>query len=353
MAVGDARDWLTQDEVDALLDGAAERLAQAADEGAAASVPRPYRFSDQDLVVRGRLPALELVNDRFARHLRASLFEVLRKTCEVSVLGVTMVKFAEYLHSLVVPSDLNFTRVVPLRGTALTVLEPTLVFGIVNNFFGGSGKAHTRIEGREFSAVENRVIQIVLEKIFAAMHDAWAPVMELDFRFISSEVNLQFANIVGPTETVVVSRFHVDIEGGGGEIHVTMPYAMIEPIRDLLVGGIQSDRVERDERWIAGLGEQVMRAEVSVSARLPDATLSLREFSRLQPGDVLLLKHAEQVTFYAEDVPLFRAHMGTSHDNVAVQLDARIEFSDSRGVGPRGTSAPSPHIEEKGPHEQA
>ncbi|HEU0276373.1 MAG TPA: flagellar motor switch protein FliM [Rhodanobacteraceae bacterium] len=348
MAAGSAKDWLSQEEVDALLDGGATQPAPAVDEAVASGVPRAYRFTDQDLVVRGRLPALELVNDRFARYFRASLFDVLRKTCEVSVLGVTMVKFSDYLHSLVVPSDLNFTRVVPLRGTALTVFEPTLVFGIVNNFFGGTSSSHARIEGREFSAVENRVIQLVLEKVFAGMHDAWAPVMELEFKFVSSEVNLQFANIVSPSETVVVSRFHVEIEGGGGDIHLTMPYAMIEPIRDLLVGGIQSDRVERDERWIAGLSEQVLRAEVAVSARLPDATLSLREFSRLKAGDVLLLQHAEQVTFYAEDVPLFRGHMGTSHDNVAVQLDARLELPEPAGAGSPGAPATPPHINGKG-----
>lgn len=338
MAAGNTSDWLSQDEVDALLDGASGQPPDAAAPAAEGDAPRPYRFTEQDLVVRGRLPALEMVNDRFARYFRASLFEVLRKTCEVSVLGITMAKFSDYLHSLVVPSDLNFTRVLPLRGTALTVFEPTLVFGIVNNFFGGNSKSHARIEGREFSAVENRVIQIVLEHVFSAMHDAWAPVMELEFRFLSSEVNLQFANIVSPTETVVVSRFHVDIEGGGGEIHVTMPYAMLEPIRDLLVGGIQSDRVERDERWIAGLSEQVMRARIMVSARLPDATLSLREFSRLQAGDVVLLPHLEQLTFYAEDVPLFRAHMGTAHGNVAVQLDAKIELPEPAAAARQGAA---------------
>ncbi len=208
-----------------------------------------YDFTQQDRIVRGRLPTLEMVNDRFARFFRTAIFSVLRKTCEVSVLGVKMVKFAEYVHSLAVPSNLNLVRIKPLRGTALVVFEPRLVFTVIDNFFGGDGRYHARIEGRDFTATENRVIQIMLEELFGAMTEAWAPVLELQFEYQNSEINPQFANIVSPTETVVVSRFHVELDGGGGEIHLTLPYAMVEPIRTLLDAGVQSDRVDRDDRW--------------------------------------------------------------------------------------------------------
>jgi flagellar motor switch protein FliM len=314
-------DVLSQEEIDALLDGVDKGNVETETGTSASGVARVYDFAQQDRIVRGRLPALEMVNDRFARYFRSALFNVLRRTCEVSVEGVSMMKFSEYVHSLPVPSNLNLTRLHPLRGTALTVLEPGLVFSMVDNFFGGDGRFHTRIEGRDFTPTEHRVIQIVLKEAFAAMTEAWAPVMKLDFEFLNSEINPQFANIVSPTETVVVSRFQIGLDGGGGQIQLTMPYAMIEPIRELLDGGVQSDRDERDDRWTQSLHEEVLDAEVEVTALLGEARLSIRDFWALRPGDVITLPHPDRVTVYAEDVPVFRGRFGVHGGNKAIAFE--------------------------------
>ena len=176
-------DLLSQEEIDALLAGVEGGAVETeVDEPLPPGVAVEYDFTQQDRIVRGRLPTLEMVNDRFARYFRGNLFNVLRKSCEVSVLGVRMVKFNEYVHSLAVPSNLNLIRIKPLRGTALCVLEPRLVFTVIDNFFGGDGRYHARIEGRDFTPTENRVIQIVLGEIFTAMGEAWAPVLKMDFR---------------------------------------------------------------------------------------------------------------------------------------------------------------------------
>ena len=228
-------DLLSQDEIDALLDGVeGGAVSTGNDEPLPPGAVAAYDFTQQDRIVRGRLPTLEMVNERFARFFRAGVFNVLRKTCDVSVLGVSMVKFSEYVHSLALPSNMNMVRIKPLRGTALVVFEPRLVFTVIDNFFGGDGRFHARIEGRDFTPTESRVIQILLVELFAAMSEAWAPVFAMEFEYLSSEINPQFANIVSPTETVVVSRFHVELDGGGGEVHLTLPYAMIEPLRTLL-----------------------------------------------------------------------------------------------------------------------
>ena len=318
-------DLLSQDEIDALLDGVTDGAVET---GSDQPLPRDavlsYDFTQQDRIVRGRLPTLEMVNDRFARYFRTGLFSVLRKTCEVSVLGVKMVKFAEYVHGLVVPTNLNLVKIKPLRGTALVVFEPRLVFSVIDNFFGGDGRFHARIEGRDFTATENRVIQILLAELFTAMAEAWAPVLGLNFEYQSSEINPQFANIVSPTETVVVSRFHIELDGGGGEIHLTMPYAMVEPIRTLLDAGVQSDRVDRDDRWAEMLREEVLDAEVPLSTELLDIEITLGDFLRLRPGDVIPIQLPELSTVYAEDVPLFRARYGQANGRNAIRFHTQV-----------------------------
>ncbi len=316
-------DLLSQDEIDALLDGVAGgAVATGNDEPLPPGSVSQYDFTQQDRIVRGRLPTLEMVNERFARFFRTGVFNVLRKTCEVSVLGVTMVKFSEYVHSLALPSNMNMIRIAPLRGTALAVFEPRLVFTVIDNFFGGDGRYHARIEGRDFTATESRVIQILLAEFFDAMSQAWSPVHTLNFEYLSSEINPQFANIVSPTETVVVSRFHVELDGGGGEIHLTMPYAMIEPLRTILDAGVQSDRVDGDGRWAEQLHQEVLDAEVDVSSLLLEARLSIGDFLHLRPGDVIPVQLPELVTVYAEDVPIFRGRYGQSNGRNAIRFHA-------------------------------
>jgi len=322
-------DILSQEEIDALLDGVDSGHVETETDKPSPGTAQSYDFAQQDRIVRGRLPTLEMINDRFARYFRTGLFNVLRKTCEVAVEGVSMMKFSEYVHSLAVPSNLNLTRVHPLRGTALTVFEPSLVFTVIDNFFGGDGRFHARIEGRDFTPTENRVIQIVLAEVYGAMVEAWSPVLKLDFEFLNSEINPQFANIVSPTETVVVSRFRVDLDGGGGQVHLTMPYSMLEPIRELLDAGVQSDRVEHDERWMQSLHEEILDAEVEVTALLGEASLSIRDFMALRPGDVITLPHPDRVRVYAEDVPLFRGRFGVHGGNKAVGFEQLLRRPES------------------------
>ncbi|HEY8585910.1 MAG TPA: flagellar motor switch protein FliM [Rhodanobacter sp.] len=331
-------DLLSQDEIDALLDGVSGgAVATGSDEPLPVDAVVQYDFTQQDRIVRGRLPTLEMVNDRFARFFRTGVFNVLRKTCEVSVLGVKMVKFAEYVHGLAVPSNLNLVRIAPLRGTALVVFEPRLVFTVIDNFFGGDGRYHARIEGRDFTATESRVIQIVLGELFGAMAEAWSPVLALEFEYQGSEINPQFANIVSPTETVVVSSFHVELDGGGGDIHLTLPYAMIEPIRTLLDAGVQSDRVDRDSRWAELLHEDVLDAEVGLSSLLLEARMSLGEFLHLRPGDVIPVQLPEMATVFAEDVPVFRGRFGQSNGRNAVSFSVQARRRERRPAGDQPT----------------
>ncbi len=315
-----ADDLLSQDEIDALLHGVDNGDVETEEVDLADGEAHPYDFASQDRIVRGRLPTLEMVNERFARYYRTSLFNMLRRSADISVSGVQMLKFSEFVHSLFVPTSLNLIRVAPLRGKGLCVLDPKLVFSVVDNFFGGSGRFHTKIEGRDFTPTELRVIRILLDLAFKDLHEAWKPVLSLKFEYVGSEVNPQFANIVSPSEVVVVTTFHIDLEAGGGEMHICLPYSMVEPIRDLLDAGVQSDRGDRDERWEHSLKEEIMNAKVELSSQLAEAQLTMRELAALKAGDIIPLDIPEMVEVYAATIPIFRGQLGVSDGNYAVKV---------------------------------
>ncbi|KGM51520.1 flagellar motor switch protein FliM [Lysobacter concretionis Ko07 = DSM 16239] len=313
-------DLLSQDEIDALLHGVDSGAVDVEEAPPAPDEARSYDFASQDRIVRGRLPTLEMINERFARTWRIGLFNLLRRSADLSVRGVDLMRFGEYMHSLQVPNNLNMVKMKPLRGTALVVYEPRLVFTVVDNFFGGNGKYHTRIEGREFTPTEMRVIQLLLKQTFADLVEAWAPVMPVEFEYLNSEVNPHFANIISPREYIVVSRFHVELEGGGGEFHVSIPYSMLEPIREQLDAGVQSDRVERDESWTRAMREQLQDAQVELSSSLAQRQITLRQLSQLKVGDVIPIDLPDTVTLKVEQTPLFSGEFGTHNGRNAIKV---------------------------------
>jgi flagellar motor switch protein FliM len=315
-------DVLSQDEIDALLHGV-DNGSVKTEEAVVPNEARPYDFANQMRIVRGRMPTLEMINERFARLFRTSLFNLLRRTPEVAVAPLKMQKFSEYVHSLHVPTNLNLVKILPLRGTGLVVLDPKFVFTVVDNFFGGNGR-FAKIEGREFTATETRVINMLLKHVFADMKEAWSHVAHLDIEYLNSEINPHFANIVSPTEIVVVTSFHIELDGGGGDVHITMPYAMIEPMRELLDAGVASDRVEHDERWMHALKEEIEDAEVELTTMLGRGRVTMQQLIDMKPGDILPCDFNGRATVLAEDVPVFRGTFGVSHGQQAVQIEERV-----------------------------
>lgn len=328
-----AEDILSQDEIDALLTGVDGGDVDTEDD----NIPddgeiKAYDFNSQDRIVRGRMPTLEMINERFARNFRITLFNFLRRSPSITVEGIQMTKFGEYIHSLFMPSSLNLIKVKPLRGTALFVLNPKLVYSIVDSFFGGDGRFHTKIEGRDFTNTEMQVVNSILEKIFVDLKEAWQPVMDVEFEHNGSEVNPHFANIVTPTEVVVVSTIHVELDNGGGDIHVTMPYSMLEPIREQLDAGVQSDSSDFDQRWINSLREEIKTAPVEISSTLTETTISLRELNSLKVGDVIPLDIPDVVTGDIEGIPVFRGQYGLSRGSRAIKVTEMIRHDKEQNT---------------------
>jgi flagellar motor switch protein FliM len=317
-----ADEVLNQEEIDALIQGV--------DNGEVATAPGPqpgevraFDLANETRIVRGRMPMLELINERFARQFRVGLFNLLRKNAEVGVTPMRGQKFSDYLQALEVPSSLNFIKLEPLRGIALLMLDSQLVFGVVDSYFGGSGR-YAKIDGREFTATEGRIIQTVLRQACADLRDAWSVCTEIKTEYVSSEVNPNFATQLSPSETVLVSSFKVELEGGGGELHVTMPYSMIEPIRDRLDSGLPSEHTQRDARWTSTLREEIEEAEVELVPVLGSATLTLGRLVDLKPGDIIPCDFDGNVTLYAEGVPVVRGSYGASRGQQAVKVVQRM-----------------------------
>ena len=317
------QDLLSQEEIDALLHGVDEGDVETETDEEDGSA-RSYDLTSQDRIVRGRMPTLEMINERFARYTRISLFNLLRRTADVAVGGIQIQKFGEYVHTLYVPTSLNMVKLRPLRGTGLVILDAKLVFKLVDNFFGGDGR-HAKIEGREFTPTELRVVEMVLQAAFVDLREAWKAVIPIDFEFVNAEVNPSMANIVSPSEVVVVSTFHVELDGGGGDMHITLPYSMIEPIRETLDAGLQTDVDDVDERWATSLQEDIMSATVGLDCTLVEKEISLRDIIDLQAGDVIPIDMPDRMTLTANGVPVFEAKLGRSKGNMAMQILDKYE----------------------------
>ena len=318
-----ADNFLSQEEVDALLKGVNGDQDDAAAPEETSGV-RTYNLATQERIVRGRMPTLEIINERFARLLRVGLFNFLRRSAEVSVGSVRVSKYSEFLRNLVVPTNLNLVHMKPLRGTALMVFDPGLVFLLVDNLFGGDGRFHTRVEGRDFTQTEQRIILRILDIVFEAYTKSWEPVFPVEFEYIRSEMNTQFANIATPNEVVVSSTFTVELGSVSGQIHFCMPYSMIEPIRDALTSSLQGEALEIDKRWIRLMTQQIQVAEVELVATLGNGRATFDEILNMKVGDIIPLTVSEQIQATVDGVPVMDCTYGVLNGQYALKVEKLI-----------------------------
>jgi flagellar motor switch protein FliM len=324
---------LSQDEVDALLQGIAGEGEKPEAEQAPPGQPRRVDLSSQERIVRGRMPALETVNDRFARNIRAGLFELLRKSPEVAIGGIKVHKYSAFLREIVVPTNFNIVGVRPLRGAGLVVCDPSVVFAAIDAMFGGAGKFHTRIEGREFSATEQRVITRLLEVICAEYRKAWQGLYPLELEVQRSEMQPQFADIAAPGDIVVSTSFSLEIGEASGAVHLCFPYATLEPIRDVLYSSALGDAGTADRRWLELLTTEIQAAEVDLVAELATATATVEQLLAFKPGDFVELDLEPAIQAKVDGVPVFECSYGTANNRYAIKVDRLISSSNQGWLG--------------------
>ena len=320
-------DFLSQDEVDSLLKG----VTGEPDEVAVAPDPpgtvRPYNMGTQERIVRGRMPTMEILNERFARLFRISLYNLIRRTAEISVGPIRVLKFSEFLRNLPVPTNINIVQAKPLRGNGLFIFDPNLIFLVVDNMFGGDGRFHTRVEGREFTQTEQRIIQQLLAAVFEAYNKAWQAVYALKFEFVRSEMNPQFANIATPNEVVVTTTFDIEFGGVGGAFHVLIPYSMIEPIREQLYSTTQGDHTVVDKRWQHTLSKQMQSAEIELTAVLGHAQIIFEQVLEMRSGDFIPLEIADCIMALVDEVPVMQCKYGVFNNQYALKVEKILSGS--------------------------
>jgi flagellar motor switch protein FliM len=316
-------DFLSQEEVNILLKGVAGQDIAQKSSGPSSGF-RPYNLATQERIVRGRLPTLEIINERFARLLRLGLFNFMRRSANVTAGPVRVIKFSEFVRNLMVPSNLNLVHVKPLRGTSLFVFDPTLVFLVVDNLFGGDGRFQPKTERRDFTQTEQRIIQRLLNLVFDSYGKSWHPVYPIEFEYVRAETNIQFANVATPNEVVVATTFEVNFGSVVGEMHICTPYSILEPIRDVLSSSVQGEALEVDKRWVRRLSKQVQSAEVTLLVNLAHVQITLNQILKMQVGDVIPLDIPDFVTASVDGVPVMECRYGISNGQYALRMEKML-----------------------------
>jgi len=329
---------LSQDEVDALLQGITGESQKLDQEDEQQGGIRNYDIASQERIVRGRMPTMEIINERFARNIRIGLFNFIRRSPEISIGGIKVQKYSAFLREIVVPTNFNIVSVRPLRGSGLIVCDPTLVFAVIDALFGGAGKFHTRIEGRDFSPTEQRIITRLVDVITAEYKKAWHGIYPLELEYQRSEMQPQFANIATPSEIVVATSFTLEVGDTTGTIHFCIPYATLEPIRDVLYSTIQGDSNEPDRRWVNLMKQQIQSAEVEIVAELAKAPATVEQLLAFKPGDFIELDLDPGIQGKVVGVPIFDCHYGTSNGKYALKIDQMLSTSTMGWLGENNVS---------------
>lgn len=324
---------LSQDEVDALLQGITGESQKLEQEETQQGGIRDYDLASQERIVRGRMPTMEIINERFARNIRIGLFNFIRRSPEISIGGIKVQKYSAFLREIVVPTNFNLVSVRPLRGSGLIVCDPALVFSVIDALFGGAGKYHTRIEGRDFSPTEQRIITRLVEVITDEYKKAWHGIYPLELEYQRSEMQPQFANIATPSEIVVATSFTLEVGDSTGTIHFCIPYATLEPIRDVLYSTIQGDSNEPDRRWVNLLKQQIQSAEVELVAELATAQATVEQLLSFKPGDFIELDLLPNIQAKVSGVPILECHYGTSNGKYALKVDQLLSSSNLGWLG--------------------
>lgn len=287
---------LSQAEIDQLLNGDSGSEDPGNVSGQPDTSVRAYDPTTQRRIVRERLQALEIINERFARQFRMGVFNLLRRSPDISAGAIEIQPYQEFARNMPVPTNLNLIHMKPLRGTALIVFSPSLVFIVVDNLFGGDGRFPTKVEGREFTYTEQRVIRRLLALALENYQEAWQAIYPLTMEYVRSEMQVKFTNITtSPNDIVINTTFQVEIGNLVGEFTICIPFSMIEPMREMLVNPPLENSQHEDTLWRDNLVSEVKQSPLQLTARLSQLELTMAQILSLSPGDVLPIDPLRQL----------------------------------------------------------
>ncbi len=320
---------LSQDEVDSLLEGLDSGEVETETDVA---VPEQeegivaYDFTSQDKVVRARMPTFDVINERLSREVRATLSSLLQTNVDVSANPFDTLKFSEFVRSLPVPTSLHVFRLEPLRGHGLVVLESQLVYNLIDTFFGGEALGKARVEGREFTPIEEVMIKKAVVAVLKNIEASWSPIEPVKAALIRSEMNPQFTAIVLPTDLVIVTRFEIELEQVAGNLVVCYPYSMIEPMRNKLSSGVQAETEEIDNTWRRMIEDVIVNSEVDLKILLGKTQITAERLLYMQPGDVIQLDNdaTEPISCFVDGLEKMTGFIGVQRGFQAFQINNKI-----------------------------
>lgn len=316
---------LSQSEVDALLSAVSDNRVDSDDEGSGENLQSgvvQYDLANQDRIIRGRMPTLDIIHDRFIRLFRVTLSNALRKMANLSVNSTGPLKFSEFMNSLPLPSCLNILRLDPLRGAAVMVIESKLLYALVDSFFGGNDVPYTKIEGKDFTQIEIKIARRVVLSAIDDLEKAWEPVYPLKIGYSRTEINPQFVAVVPPSDVVIATTFDVELEKVSGTIKIVIPYSTLEPIKSKLSVGFQSEQLEVDFIWINRVKEQIMQTTANLVVKLGEAQIQVRDLLNLEVGDIIQLDTdaTMPLNVLVEGIPKFKGIPGLLRGNRAIRV---------------------------------
>ena len=286
-----------------------------------------YDLTNQDRVIRGRMPTLDIIYERFIRLFRMSLSNSLRKIATLSIVSTDLIKFGEFANTLPIPSCMGILRFDSLKGSGLLVFESKLAYALVDSFFGGTDRVYSKVDNKDFTRIEMTIMRKVMELAIKDMEEAWTPVHKLDISVMRTEVNPQFVGVVPPSDVVVATTFEVELENASGTIAFVIPYGTLEPVKQKLNAQFQTETDHVDREWTGKMEEHIRSADMNVCVNLGSATISVADLVNLSIGDVIpLTQDADgELEVMVEGVPKFKCLIGASRGNRAIQVTRAID----------------------------
>jgi len=307
---------LNQEEIDNLLGFSVEQ-AQLREQGGIRAI------IESALVSYERLPMLEILFDRLVRLMTTSLRNFTSDNVEVTLERITSIRFGDYLNSIPLPAILAVFKAVEWENFGLLTVESNLIYAMIDVLLGGRrGTTATRVEGRPYTTIEMNLVGRMLELVLADAHQAFQPISDVKFEIERLETNPRFATISRPANAAILVQLRIDMEDRGGRLEMLLPYATIEPIRELLLQMFMGERFGRDPVWEGHFATEIASAKVDVEAVLASRRMPLREVLAMNAGDTLMLDlgPSDLITLRCGNVPLTEGRMGRIGDRIAVRV---------------------------------
>ena len=310
---------LNQDEIDSLLG-----LEENDDEDLVTGI---QAIVESAMVSYERLPMLEIVFDRLLRMMSTSLRNLTSDNVEVSLDSITSIRFGDYLETIPMPAMLSVFKAEEWDNFGLMVADSGLIYSIVDVLLGGRrGTAAMRIEGRPYTTIERNLVERMVTVVLSDMSAAFDPVSPVTFRFDRLETNPRFATIARPANAAVLARLRIDMEDRGGRIELLLPYATLEPVRELLLQQFMGEKFGRDSIWETHLANELWETDIELDAVLDQLVVSLNDVVNWKPGSHLMLNAVptSPIELRCGEIPLFIGSMGQKGGNMAVKVDKKL-----------------------------